>query len=854
MDTDRRIHEAIAAGQRNKEVMELVRNWCRHARVQKFGGTGIVEAETGLPIGHHSMACQYAPAGGMATWDLAEAALNFYDRNCVGCAHRAPVGLPNLSELVGQRDAALAKRESERQAHEAEVAARRAARKERRSGLRASLALLAASIIDYVEEIDGPDPGDAPAKLLGTAKLAPETFDPRVIEYFFELLESGEHWFYDIGLSVLRQLGVDATHLTRCALLALAHSRSYAVAIEIVAEYPQLADEARIPAALPALIELAHPRSYPMLGQVISIPEPLINLYRSHPQAVERALEGLLDRREAYFVSVGARGVAFLAGTDPMLPLRVARSLIAKVVRSRLLIEHHVPSPFGDNGVLGDLREALALALQADPDRTDAMLAEFLASAPADDEVQIYKVYERILRGRRRQNHHIQADAADKIALRRLLSAATQTTSYDILQELHGAFTYVPEELIPLARAEVSTILGAALMLSEKIRSPEESPILEPNPVSRLERSNVQGQRINLQSALVDWAAEAAAGERRATSEYLEILSIIRDEHETLRAELTEQAYRLMRTSDGLTAALPAIYGALFGSAVRVRAAAAEAIGKLTSKTKDDLPSLVHEAIVAQLTDPFVIVHQAAFETLERTELPEQFESDARGAVLALIGSYYKSRTADRFLVDCICLYVDRYATEAEKSGGLIDVFLEILGKIKAHDIVDEHRRLSRQFGHKARFAEIWIQALEQVHAVSYREDDLIETLNTLPRQEIYRHRARLEKLGIDASSSWTMARRLIEALTRAGAWSEAAAIADTVYGRIPRSIEMHARKLDANRHRIAARFEAAIQAGRLDEIAELSQQWRRNEEEIEEDRVANERRRRPFQNIPGAH
>ena len=42
MDTDRSIQRAIASGTRNKEAMELVHNWCRHARVEKFGGTGIL--------------------------------------------------------------------------------------------------------------------------------------------------------------------------------------------------------------------------------------------------------------------------------------------------------------------------------------------------------------------------------------------------------------------------------------------------------------------------------------------------------------------------------------------------------------------------------------------------------------------------------------------------------------------------------------------------------------------------------------------------------------------------------------------------------------------------------------------
>jgi hypothetical protein len=49
-----------------------------------------------------------------------------------------------------------------------------------------------------------------------------------------------------------------------------------------------------------------------------------------------------------------------------------------------------------------------------------------------------------------------------------LLAAVNQTNSYDVLREIHSAFTYVAEELVPLARVELGNILGAALLLSDK--------------------------------------------------------------------------------------------------------------------------------------------------------------------------------------------------------------------------------------------------------------------------------------------------------------------------------------------------------------------------------------------------
>lgn len=101
---DRDIQRTIKAGEKNRRTTELIHNWCRHAEVEKMGGTGLIEMQTGLPIGHHAMVCKHAPASGIAAWDLADAALDFHDRNCVVCKLRSPVRLPNLSELLGARE------------------------------------------------------------------------------------------------------------------------------------------------------------------------------------------------------------------------------------------------------------------------------------------------------------------------------------------------------------------------------------------------------------------------------------------------------------------------------------------------------------------------------------------------------------------------------------------------------------------------------------------------------------------------------------------------------------------------------------------------------------------------------
>lgn len=192
MTDDRDIANAIKAGERNREVTELIHNWCTHARVEKFGGVGIIEMQTGLPIGHHSMACDHASAGGIASWNLADAALDFHDRNCVGCTLRIPRRLPNLTQLIRERDEALKQAALQKQRLADERARAFARRQSRRDELRQLIPVGSETILEQLEELDR-DPTDTRREqLFQTARLAPEIFSADIVEHLFSLLEAAE--------------------------------------------------------------------------------------------------------------------------------------------------------------------------------------------------------------------------------------------------------------------------------------------------------------------------------------------------------------------------------------------------------------------------------------------------------------------------------------------------------------------------------------------------------------------------------------------------------------------------------------------------------------------------------------
>lgn len=264
MDDDDSIARAVSIGEKNQRTKELIRNWCRHARVEKHGGTGLIEMQTGLPIGHYGLACEYAPAGGSFTWALADAALEFYDRHCAGCVHRDPVGLPNLSILVQERDALRAQRDAEKSARVTLEEQAHERRRQARAALRDSLQAATAGLVDDLEELDD---AQLPAErrrhieqgLLATARLDASVFSTPLLEYCFELLESREPWFDAVGLQLLRHLAADPKRLVALALKSLAQHRSIPIAAVILAERATIADPMLIADALPALVDLAQP-------------------------------------------------------------------------------------------------------------------------------------------------------------------------------------------------------------------------------------------------------------------------------------------------------------------------------------------------------------------------------------------------------------------------------------------------------------------------------------------------------------------------------------------------------------------------------------------------------------------
>lgn len=851
-----RIQQAIEAGEKNLRTMRLVRNWCANVKVVKHGGTGLVEMQTGLPIGHHFLECPHAPAGGMAAWDLADTAIDFYDRNCAECKFRKPVGLPNISILITERDEQKKTREQE-QARQAQIVAERlAAREATRRTIRQKLNALSAATLDQISELDGTRSESAAVGLVELADLAPETFAPEIIEHLFELAGSREHWLVEPSLEVLEKLSVDPARLCNVALQSLRSYYARAVAAHIVEKRAQHANPALIEGALPALISLANPVPLRFgLGDRPPTPVtgPLRALYKTHSNAVKAGLKSILEKTDAYDVRTAARGLDALADVDPTLLHLLTLELVSKLVRAKHLVRGREEDV---DDALDDIRGVLTRAFLEQPSKIDDLIGQYLAGARDESAAELYKVFDLVLREIRFDRNGKSTTPisnAHRLAFRRMVVAATNARGHEAENATTSLFHGDPYELTPLVREEISLLLGSAAVLKTKLDALEAE---KPEHADQLFWMQQMGRRSYLNSLLhcfVRWSCIAAgkAG-LQSVQEVLDFMRALPEDNDDLRGAIVGCFDALMRSVDTLALCLPDYYSALVGSQQIIRSNAATALGEMKPQIRENMPALVFEAFTALLTDPFVIVHRAAARALEHFSLPDGLKTTAAISMSNLIACYSRDRNNDEFLMHCIDLYAHRYVRRENLEGKLGDTLVGIMMRLKPYAISREIRHCGRLFAANPNYAALLLHIMVDDEAMSYHHEDLFAQLKRVPTASIYAHRQQL----VDLAKRITPRRGLyevgliVEMLTASGAWSEAADVSAASFNGIEDNTRNKPLRLHAKLRMIACALEHAVSRAALDEVTRARSDWDATVQELKQDHEINRIRRDPLRGL----
>ena len=828
---DPRILRALEIGGKNRRTLDLLQKWCAHVRIQKAGGVGLIEQMTGDPIGHHFVVCEHAAPGGSASWDLADSALQFHDTNCVGCPNRKPVGFPNLAELVAERDAAVRRKELEEERATQVANTARAARRVERATLRRTLDPVQATLVDQLEALDGDGHEISDEALATTADLAPEAFSPHLVEHLFRLVETAEHWATGTALNTLRALKVDPHRLVRCATLALSRGHAERIAAGVVADGVAFVLPDDVESILSPLVELACPlRRWVLDREPDPMPGPLLALYAAQPHAVEAALERFIWNPDLVVVGRAARGILVLAEADGAAAVRLSRATISKLARGR-----DVPDPeSGERDILGDLRTAAGKAFEHDPKSTDELMVAFQQGATDTGRGRVFSVYREVLGESSREEGL--TEAAQDLAVQRLLEAATGPMTAEVQKEVEGAFRLGSDRIRGLASRYLDALLGAAALIDERLRGPDEFAAGATNLVKRMEANSRRSGLLHLRDNLVNWAAAAASGDVGRIRAYLAVLAGLPDENEALRGLMVGHLGKLVTSPETFAAILPPLYSALVGASVLARGRAAYVIGQLSKRQREDAPPLLLEAFVTLLSDPFVFPVSSAISALTHMDLPPPLDARVAARLAAIIQANAESREHSAFLVSSIRFFVNRHLTPEQMVGKAGEWLVGVLALHSPDHYARELRFFPEEFGTLPGFGRLVVKSMMDTEQMSYQADDVYAALRMLDPTSLEANRMDLLNMALasgDDEDGFTLRGVLVEIFGKAGDWEAATQVAERAVAVVPDTRRDAIRRLVFLSLLEAVRLEQAIAEGWVAKIPSHLTEWRRLERQL---------------------
>jgi hypothetical protein len=678
-----RIQEAIEIGESNKEIIALARNWCGHIEVEIQGGIGLVEQSTGLPIGARSFRCPHAAATGMAGMNLKFILLDFYDRNCKNCKERWPIRLPNLTQLVAERDAE-AKRslELERLAAQQEAACV-AERDKHRQVLRAGGDSARSGIFDLLERLDHSQSAEEGKILVETARAVPEKFDSGVQEALFELAESGGWNRTEAALETLSIIDGDRPKLAGSALKALSRFEATSIAASIVARWLQPSHAEYLLAALPALIYRASPGRVLFHSPPPEDPEPLLAAYKLFPEIVLKEVQALINEPDKDMRIRCCEAVKKIIQLDPDFGPKISDSLI----RSMSLPD----DPYNEGYARNAASKTLALALAFRPYEVDEKIQKSFAGLSDNAANALFGTYTWMLRPPYRSKEKPIMTPAHELAFRRVIDVLTERPNDERFIEAAVFLRDQGGRYPALIEKHTEILYGAAAIIAADLENPY-SPLLDPQP-DDLKALKAQSREMNLSIALraIAQALGLAAfrNPNKAGIEIIQFLKSLEGNHPILRSALVKSIGIFGRNPEGLKIALPALYSSMMERSQLVRAKAASAYKEIAKNAAEDLPDLVHQSFLVLINDPYVIVHRAAVNALKEVNIPSRFLTETINRLVGVIKVYSIGGPKDAFLSDCIKVFI-RVCRQANLLNQIIlEWLISIINQMHSREAAD---------------------------------------------------------------------------------------------------------------------------------------------------------------------
>lgn len=809
--SEERIEKLVQHGRKNQRTVKLIKNWCRNAREERSPGRGLVEEMYNVPIGHMGVRCEHAPVGGMMCWDLEDAFLDHYERNCKSCDKRAATNEPDIQSVINEFEAKQAQRKDQAEKREREAANELAHCRREREEVFDQTIPATVEIRDLLDSIDTGTDKHPRHKLIELARLAPDTFTQGIIDYLKNQVLTRQQRLDRVSADVLLTLPLQEETKLEMALAICDYGLSELVC-RCLEKNVRNIPVSQINKIIGPLAYRAAPIRDIGGSSRASDPKPLIKLAEAHAEIVQSVLKRLLKKNNENEVDLAARIISKVAPALPEITEPFRRDILAKLLRRRHLLP--TISNRGSGDELHRLRQAATALFEHNPDACESILSSLCAGGDATANKEAAEIYSSTLKGSWK-GPVLEATPARRLAFKRLLWMAVDNVAKVSFHPADVFFRYTQDNLVKVAVAEIDALFGAAAMLSQAAEQigKEKSIKTLPTGWEAIEQSNARTAFGGLQRVLIKWAFMASKYEGINGVRYIIGLYEKTPEVEVqFRAYIVAQLTELISNTDTFNCVLPHLYTAMTHSEPLIRGSAASAIGDAPYDIRRDFPDLLFEVYVALMTDPNVYVHQSAVRALKSYAFPEHLKPNLKIALINLIRAYYHDTDRAEFLVKCVVTFVEAFLTETEIEGEIGKQIVGIIGSLPDKEACDAIERLTFSLQNAEGFAKVVAKRLDCEWAREHVREKLYRSLFQVPAVSLQDCVDDIYQTGkFAAPNNYYQVRTPIALLARAGAFKTAEKLCTEIIEKLPDTREQSSLRSFIDSLRRIACFEASL-------------------------------------------
>lgn len=784
-----------ALGAANADAIVLTRRHCRHARLGLVGETSFVGSMLGVPLGLFEVRCEHAPPPRVQSQRATELAVEFYQANCVACAHREGTGeLPNLATVSAERARAdQARADAARRAAD-DRAARCQARTERRRRLLAGEGHVVRDLGEALDRIDRSEPRTEPLTatelqavrhVLDAATAAPELFRPVLIDSLVELAtDTAEPTALEALHALVRAGRCAPRDAIDAAVAALSIVRSVEAAQLFALLEPDLT-AADLPAALDRLIELTSGEDH-------------------GPWAVPVSADGLLAASRVDLAVVTDHIVAHLASDDDrtrQAGADAARELLA-IDASRIValgpplaasIRGNDAGYAGTPHPDGAARRALAEGWRGEPGLTRQIVETAAAAGSEPVREQLARVPWSVQRFREPWDATPEATSQAIAFIVRRAGGDWGEESAD-----HSAehVRILADEIPAAVAAHIDELLAAVMTLSAP--NTNVAPLTEANEVDRaLQEMELRSRRMargarrrRLAEAIGRCAATNPAAVLTPALALFTATTGDEQHDRTIRVAMLDVLEAAV-SGDTLRDILPFVHAALCNDAPAVRRGGID-LWAACARVAETLPAELSELALALLDDPHVVVHRAMLDTIPRLRLPDELAPQLLRSIAGWIGTYAQPGKDQAVLASALWSLWS-LAQQLPDEADTVHWLSPALVCVERCLPDDRERLLTAWWPEELRTHPNWVRTALATAAnpnlIDYyntRDEPLLQALFDEPHLLADIPFAVIEALSTVHGSHWWRALEPVELLQAAGRWSDASVIARRVENEQP--------------------------------------------------------------------